>query len=236
MCGVQMYKNMMAACAGIVRQQGVRGLFNGISPTIAEIIPYAGMQYGFYDVFKHALLVRHRRAVASTVLCSAHVAPGWRRCACYLCAPPCTVICELEREDPRLLPMCSLLFSFFCPEPFGPLFRCCVQDMKRYLARLESRRQGARLSRDPVYGDPQAALDPFSKFMCGLAAGSAAKAICHPLDVVKKRFQVREPTASGSWTCFTAQGLLLDGTELKVDFSGWLPQACHEKLFQGLWM
>lgn len=55
---LQMYKNMMAACKGIVRQQGIGGLFNGISPTIAEIIPYAGMQYGFYDVFKHALLVR----------------------------------------------------------------------------------------------------------------------------------------------------------------------------------
>ncbi|RWW62086.1 hypothetical protein BHE74_00030812 [Ensete ventricosum] len=27
-------------------------------------------------------------------------------------------------------------------------------------------------------------------FLCGLAAGTCAKAICHPLDVVKKRFQV----------------------------------------------
>lgn len=67
--------------------------------------------------------------------------------------------------------------------------------MQRYLARPESRRHAANFSRDPVYGDPQAALDPWSKFMCGLAAGSTAKAICHPLDVVKKRFQVRAAAA-----------------------------------------
>jgi len=73
---VQMYKNMMAAARGIVRQQGPWGLFNGISPTIAEIIPYAGMQYGFYDVFKHALLVRQLARHCFTSLC--HAMP--RRC------------------------------------------------------------------------------------------------------------------------------------------------------------
>ncbi|PIA65575.1 hypothetical protein AQUCO_00100816v1 [Aquilegia coerulea] len=30
----------------------------------------------------------------------------------------------------------------------------------------------------------------FQLFLCGLAAGTFAKAVCHPLDVVKKRFQI----------------------------------------------
>lgn len=33
-------------------------------------------------------------------------------------------------------------------------------------------------------------LSSFQLFICGLASGSCAKAVCHPLDVVKKRFQV----------------------------------------------
>lgn len=33
-------------------------------------------------------------------------------------------------------------------------------------------------------------ISSFQLFLCGLAAGSCAKAVCHPLDVVKKRFQV----------------------------------------------
>lgn len=33
-------------------------------------------------------------------------------------------------------------------------------------------------------------LTSFQLSICGLAAGTCAKAVCHPLDVVKKRFQV----------------------------------------------
>ncbi|XP_057992056.1 mitochondrial thiamine diphosphate carrier 2 isoform X2 [Hevea brasiliensis] len=34
-------------------------------------------------------------------------------------------------------------------------------------------------------------LSSFQLFVCGLAAGTCAKLVCHPLDVVKKRFQIR---------------------------------------------
>jgi Mitochondrial carrier protein len=34
-------------------------------------------------------------------------------------------------------------------------------------------------------------VSSFQLFLCGLFAGTFAKSVCHPLDVVKKRFQVR---------------------------------------------
>ncbi|GJP29778.1 hypothetical protein CLOM_g19616 [Closterium sp. NIES-68] len=51
----KVYSGMRAACAGIVRERGVRGLFAGLAPTIVEIIPYAGLQFGLYDGFKRQL-------------------------------------------------------------------------------------------------------------------------------------------------------------------------------------
>ncbi|GJP30935.1 hypothetical protein CLOM_g7332 [Closterium sp. NIES-68] len=48
----KVYSGMRAACAGIVRERGVRGLFAGLAPTIVEIIPYAGLQFGLYDGFQ----------------------------------------------------------------------------------------------------------------------------------------------------------------------------------------
>ncbi|RVX21688.1 Mitochondrial thiamine diphosphate carrier 2 [Vitis vinifera] len=33
-------------------------------------------------------------------------------------------------------------------------------------------------------------ISSFQLFLCGFAAGTCAKAVCHPLDVVKKRFQI----------------------------------------------
>lgn len=48
------YRGMTDAAAGIMRQRGVRGLFSGMGITLAEIIPYAGIQFGVYDSLKRA--------------------------------------------------------------------------------------------------------------------------------------------------------------------------------------
>ncbi|PWA80142.1 Mitochondrial carrier domain-containing protein [Artemisia annua] len=48
----------------------------------------------------------------------------------------------------------------------------------------------ARWSLDPTTADES--LSSFQLFLCGIAAGSCANAVCHPLDVMKKRFQVKK--------------------------------------------
>ncbi|XP_042518373.1 mitochondrial thiamine diphosphate carrier 2-like [Macadamia integrifolia] len=96
----KVYSTMRSAFIGIVRTRGVRGLYAGLSPTLVEIVPYAGLQFGTYDTFKRWTM-------------------AWNR----------------------------------------------------YRSKDES-------------------LSSFQLFICGLAAGTCAKAVCHPLDVVKKRFQI----------------------------------------------
>jgi solute carrier family 25 (mitochondrial thiamine pyrophosphate transporter), member 19 len=49
--GRQVYKGLRDAARGIVKQHGVRGLFRGLGVTLVEIIPYAALQFGLYDVF-----------------------------------------------------------------------------------------------------------------------------------------------------------------------------------------
>jgi solute carrier family 25 thiamine pyrophosphate transporter 19 len=39
-------------------------------------------------------------------------------------------------------------------------------------------------------GSEDDSVSSFQLFLCGFAAGTFSKAACHPLDVVKKRFQV----------------------------------------------
>ncbi|KAG6428151.1 hypothetical protein SASPL_112400 [Salvia splendens] len=85
----KVYPNMRAAFSDILKKRGFRGLYAGLTPTLIEIVPYAGLQFGTYDNFK-----------------------------------------------------------------------------------------------------PDDTLSSFQLFLCGLAAGTCTKAVCHPLDVVKKRFQV----------------------------------------------
>lgn len=49
---------MRSAFVDIVRARGFRGLYAGLSPTLVEIIPYAGLQFGTYDTFKRWTMVR----------------------------------------------------------------------------------------------------------------------------------------------------------------------------------
>uniref|UniRef100_A0A7C9CPI4 Uncharacterized protein n=1 Tax=Opuntia streptacantha TaxID=393608 RepID=A0A7C9CPI4_OPUST len=102
----KVYPNMRSAFAGILRRRGVRGLYAGLTPTLVEIIPYAGLQFGTYDTFKR-----------------------WTMAWNHL------------------------------------------------------RNPGGNSGSDDI-------LSSFQLFICGLAAGTCAKAVCHPLDVIKKRFQV----------------------------------------------
>lgn len=48
---------MRSAFLDIIKTRGVRGLYAGLSPTLVEIIPYAGLQFGSYDTFKRWMMV-----------------------------------------------------------------------------------------------------------------------------------------------------------------------------------
>ncbi|KAL8481568.1 hypothetical protein ACS0TY_027903 [Phlomoides rotata] len=101
----KIYPNMRSAFTDILNTRGVRGLYAGLTPTLIEIVPYAGLQFGTYDTFK-------RWAMA------------WN------------------------------------------------EYRSHYSSEVDN------------------SVSSFQLFICGLAAGTCAKVVCHPLDVVKKRFQI----------------------------------------------
>ncbi|KAL3648704.1 hypothetical protein CASFOL_005107 [Castilleja foliolosa] len=101
----KIYPNMRSALVDILQTRGFRGLYAGLTPTLVEIIPYAGLQFGTYDTFKRWTMAWNRR-------------------------------------------------------------------------------------KSPYATQEDDVISSFQLFTCGLAAGTCAKAVCHPLDVVKKRFQV----------------------------------------------
>ncbi|RAL54454.1 hypothetical protein DM860_001582 [Cuscuta australis] len=101
----KIYPNLRSAFVDIIQTRGIRGLYSGLSPTLVEIVPYAGLQFGTYDTFK------------------------------------------------------------------------------RWTFAWNSLRSSNTSNNDE-------SLSRFQLFLCGLAAGACAKVVCHPLDVVKKRFQI----------------------------------------------
>ncbi|XP_072985903.1 mitochondrial thiamine diphosphate carrier 2-like isoform X1 [Typha latifolia] len=103
----KVYPTMRSAFIDIINTRGIQGLYYGLSPTLVEIVPYAGLQFGSYDTLKRWMM-------------------EWNR---------------------------------------------------RRLSDLSAIRQDESIS-------------SFQLFLCGVTAGAFAKSVCHPLDVVKKRFQI----------------------------------------------
>ena len=54
---------MVHAARSIVQKQGMRGLYSGLGVTLLEIMPYAAMQFGFYDMFTSAYERLHSEQV-----------------------------------------------------------------------------------------------------------------------------------------------------------------------------
>ncbi|KAE8714201.1 putative Soybean protein regulated by cold-2 [Hibiscus syriacus] len=102
----KVYPNMRSALFDILKTRGFSGLYAGLSPTLVEIIPYAGLQFGTYDTFKRWIMAWNRLRSSNT---------------------------SSTTDD---------------------------------------------------------SLSSLQLLICGLAAGTCAKLVCHPLDVVKKRFQI----------------------------------------------
>ncbi|CAI5476296.1 unnamed protein product [Closterium sp. Yama58-4] len=146
----KVYAGMRAACMGIVRERGVRGLFAGLPPTMVEIIPYAGLQFGLYDAFKRQL---------------AHY--NWSRSNARHDRP----VSLAHSHLPSTAPSTTTLSQSPSPATAPPAVASAVERPAR-----------------PALSAGQ--LSAWQQFMCGLAAGTLAKVACHPLDVVKKRFQV----------------------------------------------
>lgn len=59
---------MRAALFNILKTRGLRGLYAGLAPTLVEIVPYAGLQFGTYDTFRRWTMVS-----LSPYSCEAHL-------------------------------------------------------------------------------------------------------------------------------------------------------------------
>lgn len=62
----QVYPNLRSAALEIFRTKGVVGLYAGLTPSLVEIVPYAGLQFGSYDTFKRWTLVSNLVLVSSS--------------------------------------------------------------------------------------------------------------------------------------------------------------------------
>lgn len=106
---------MRSAFIDIIRARGFRGLYAGLTPTLVEIVPYAGLQFGTYDTFKRwtiASLLYHSNFFFTALSCSlycflSHSSFPWND----HCSPG--TIATTPNLDQLIRKMASQVFNFF---------------------------------------------------------------------------------------------------------------------------
>lgn len=147
---------MRSAFVDIIKTRGVLGLYSGLSPTLVEIIPYAGLQFGSYDTFKRSMMVM------TLNLQFLHIYISGELLLCWI---------NIPAKNTKYFYECW--WNFVLLTVF-------------YAMKAWNRYKYSHLN----MGSEDDSVSSIQLFLCGFAAGTFSKAACHPLDVVKKRFQV----------------------------------------------
>ncbi|MBA0835792.1 hypothetical protein Goarm_008051, partial [Gossypium armourianum] len=65
------YNGIRDVLTSVYREGGIRGLYRGVGPTLAGILPYAGLKFYIYEVLKLHVPEEHQKSIAMHLSCGA---------------------------------------------------------------------------------------------------------------------------------------------------------------------
>ncbi|XP_072964474.1 mitochondrial carrier protein CoAc2 [Typha angustifolia] len=65
----QVYKGILDCVIKIYRQNGLRGLYRGVAPSLYGIFPYSGLKFYFYEEMKTHVPEEHKKDIAMKLAC-----------------------------------------------------------------------------------------------------------------------------------------------------------------------
>ncbi|GAB4833254.1 hypothetical protein Ancab_031501 [Ancistrocladus abbreviatus] len=203
--GPSKYTGMLQATKDIFREEGLQGFWRGNVPALLMTMPYTAIQFTVLHKIKTYMAGSSKREDhihLSPYL--SYISGAVAGCAATIGSYPFDLVKTIlaSQGEPKVYPdMRSVFFGIFrtrglrglyaglSPTLVGIVpnaglqfgtndtFKRWTMDWNRWKSSNGSTSADERLS-------------SIQLILCGLAAGACAKAICHPLDVVKKRFQI----------------------------------------------
>ncbi|KAM5548776.1 hypothetical protein ABKV19_000270, partial [Rosa sericea] len=89
-----------SAFVDIVKTRGFRGLYAGLSLTLVEIVPYAGLQFGTYDTFKRwTMMLNQFRSSSADLYSTDNSLTSFQLFLCGLAAGTCAkLVCHVPKR------------------------------------------------------------------------------------------------------------------------------------------
>ncbi len=179
------YRGITHAFRCIVREEGLRGLYRGLGATLVQVTPSLAINFCLYDSFR-ALYLQHRQQQHHhhqhypTQPSSSSPAAAPQLPHLQQGAPVGT--------NPRMeLPSgAAPVAGALAGRPVGPQSPAGQRDVVE-----QQQGEGARATTGSAGPGPPHQLDLPGSLMCASGAGFVTSTVTFPLDVVRKRMQVR---------------------------------------------
>ncbi|KAK6138929.1 hypothetical protein DH2020_027327 [Rehmannia glutinosa] len=187
--GPSKYTGMLQATKDIFREEGLRGFWRGNVPALLMVMPYTAIQFTVLHKLKS--LASGSSKSEDHINISpylSYVSGALAGCAATVGSYPFDLLRTIlaSQGEPKVYPnMRSALVDILETRGFRGLYAGLTPTLVEIVPYA-----GLQFGTFPYATQGDDALSSFQLFLCGLAAGTCAKAVCHPLDVVKKRFQV----------------------------------------------
>ncbi|KAI6241622.1 hypothetical protein M3Y99_00322800 [Aphelenchoides fujianensis] len=181
------FNGTIDAVVKIVRHEGVRSLWSGLSPTIVSAIPATVFYYTVYD----NLLVRFRRSIGDSWVaptCAGVVA----RCTAVTVVSPLEMVrTKMQSQVVSYTDLMKFVKTSIRTEGYSSLWRGLAATFLRdipfsavYWTLYESMKQRALVQMK------KQKTDFAISFVCGATSGTIASVLTHPFDVVKTHRQI----------------------------------------------
>ncbi|KAG6726488.1 hypothetical protein I3843_02G070800 [Carya illinoinensis] len=204
--GTSKYTGMFQATKAILREEGLAGFWRGNVPALLMVMPYNAIQFTVQHKLKtfaagSSKTEDHIRLSPYLSFVSGSLAG----CAATVGSYPFDLLRTIlaSQGEPKVYPNMKSalvdivrtrgfrgLYAGLLPTlveivPYAGLHFSTYDTFKRWTMVWNRN----RVSNSSLFGT-EYELSSFQQFLCGLMAGTCAKLVCHPLDVVKKRFQI----------------------------------------------
>ncbi|KAA8548919.1 hypothetical protein F0562_000603 [Nyssa sinensis] len=198
--GASKYIGMLQATKDIFREEGLQGFWRGNVPALLMVIPYTSIQ--FTVLHKLKTFAAGSSKTEDHIHLSSHlsyISGALAGCAATIGTYPFDLLRTIlaSQGEPKVYPnMRSAFVDIIRTRGFQGLYAGLSPTLVGIIpyaglsfGTYDTFRRWI-MARNQFKSSHDDSLSSVELALCGLAAGTCAKAVCHPLDVVKKRFQV----------------------------------------------
>lgn len=183
--GKNKYGSMLQTFQTVLKEEGVRGLWRGNVTNVLRVMPYSACQFTSYDVFKSKMVGEDGKLTPSQRV----IAGALAGITATTCTHPLDVIRLRMAVETNLKGTMDAVRSVYAENGLRTFFKGYFPSVVSLAPFIAINFASFDILKNAVYDGKRPST--VGTLGLGAAAGLFAQSICYPLDLVRRRMQLR---------------------------------------------